>query len=160
MNDFRRPNARSEGLVIQQLADETLVYDLNADEAHCLNETAAFVWTNCKGDKSIDEIARSVQMHYGQPVDADFVLLAVKQLDDKKLLTVSGLEGVAMPSRREAIKKIGLASAIAIPIVASLVAPSSALASTSCACVNPADCIVQTMCPSTVNCNSPGLCAP
>ena len=96
----------------------------------------------------------------GHTADADFVRLAVKQLDDKNLLTENGLGGLAMPSRREAIKKIGLASAIAIPIVASMVAPQSALASTSCICVTPTDCTGMTGCPSTVNCNGVGQCAP
>jgi len=160
MKNILCPKARSENLVIQTLPGETLVYDLTTNEAHCLNETAAFVWDKCKGDISIDEIARSVETRFGHAVDADYVRLAVKQLDDKNLLTESGLGGLAMPSRREAIKKIGLASAIAIPIVASMVAPQSALASTSCICVTPADCATQGGCPSTVNCNGTGQCAP
>src|SRR5260221_9084920 len=133
MKNILCPKARSENLVIQTLPGETLVYDMTTNEAHCLNETAAFVWNNCKGDISIDEIARSVEARFGHTVDADFVRLAIKQLDDNKLLTENGLNGLTMPSRREAIKKIGLASAIAIPIVASMVAPQRALGSTSCA---------------------------
>ncbi len=160
MKNSPYPKARSENLVIHDLADETLVYDLTVNEAHCLNNTAAFVWNNCKGDKSIKEIARSVEIKFGHPVDADFVRFAVKQLDDRKLLAVSGLSGVPMPGRREAIKKIGLASAIAIPVVSSLVSPTSAYATASCACINPGDCPAQTGCPSTVNCNASGVCAP
>jgi len=159
MKNILCPKARSENLVIQTLPSETLVYDLTTNEAHCLNETAAFVWDNCKGDISIDEIAKSVEAQFGHAVDADYVRLAVKQLDDKNLLTENGLGGLAMPSRREVIKKIGLASAIAIPIVASMVAPSSALASTSCICVVPGDCATQGGCPSQINCNGVGQCA-
>jgi len=160
MKNILCPKARSENLVIQTLPGETLVYDLTTHEAHCLNETAAFVWDKCKGDISIDEIARSVETRFGHAVDADYVRLAVKQLDDKNLLTESGLGGLAMPSRREAIKKIGLASAIAIPIVASMVAPQSALASTSCICSSNADCAPQGGCLSQTNCNGVGQCAP
>ncbi|SRR5258708_32235669 len=160
MKNILCPKARSENLVIQTLPEETLVYDLTTNEAHCLNETAAFVWNNCKGDISIDEIAKSVETRFGHAVDADYVRLAVKQLDDKKLLIESGLGGLAMPSRREAIKKIGLASAIAIPIVASIVAPPNALASLSCACVAPADCATFTSCMSMTNCNPGGQCSP
>lgn len=42
-NSQQRPLARSEGLVIQEMPDEVLVYDLETNKAHCLNETAAFV---------------------------------------------------------------------------------------------------------------------
>jgi len=159
MKNILCPKARSENLVIQTLPGETLVYDLATHEAHCLNETAAFVWNNCKGDISIDEIAESVEAKFGHRVDADFVRLAVKQLDDKKLLTRNGLNGLAMPSRREAIKKIGLASAIAIPIVASIVAPPNAMASVSCACSIPSNCL-GLGCPSPDTCNTLGQCAP
>ncbi len=159
MKNILCPKARSENLVIQTLPGETLVYDMTTNEAHCLNETAAFVWNNCKGDISIDEIAKSVETRFGHAVSADFVRLAVKQLDDKKLLTESGLGGLAMPSRRDAIKKIGLASAIAIPIVASMVAPQNALASVSCACVSNTDCTLSPSCPMG-GCNGSGLCHP
>jgi hypothetical protein len=155
------PKARTENLVIQQVADETLVYDLITNKAHCLNETAGFVWNRCTGDRSINEIAKAVEIQFGQAVDEDFVRLALDQLENESLLTDKSLGGVVMPNRREAIRRIGLASAIAIPIVSSLLAPSKALGSVSCACVSPGDCISQTGCPNPNNCNSNnGLCVP
>ena len=45
----QRPVARQEGLVIQEMPDEVLVFDLKTNKAHCLNETAAFVWKACDG---------------------------------------------------------------------------------------------------------------
>ena len=53
------PKARSSELVIQTVGNETLVYDLNSNEAHCLNETAALVWSKCNGQLSIDDISKS-----------------------------------------------------------------------------------------------------
>ena len=47
-----KPLARKEGLVIQELPVEVLVYDLDRDKAHCLNETAAMVWRKCNGCSS------------------------------------------------------------------------------------------------------------
>ena len=38
------PRARKDGLVIKELVNETLVYDLERDEAQCLNQTAPLVW--------------------------------------------------------------------------------------------------------------------
>ena len=57
----------------------------------------------------------------------DLVWFALNQLEKEKLLNeekeiVNKFEGL---SRREVIKKIGLTSMIALPIVASLVAPSA-----------------------------------
>lgn len=155
------PKARSENLVVQTLPGETLIYDMTANEAHCLNETAAFVWSKCNGDLTVDDIAHSAATAFGKPVNADLINFAVKELNDRKLLSDSGVHLPAMPSRREVIKRLGLASAIALPIIASIVAPSSALASISCSCSSPGNCISQAgnACPpGALFCNIQGIC--
>jgi hypothetical protein len=40
---------RKQGLVIKELPDEVLVYDLDRNKAHCLNHSAAEVWERCDG---------------------------------------------------------------------------------------------------------------
>jgi hypothetical protein len=52
------PLARTDGLVINELTDEVLVYDLQSDKAHCLNRTAASVWKQCDGRSTAADIAR------------------------------------------------------------------------------------------------------
>jgi hypothetical protein len=54
----QRPLARTDNLVINELTDEVLVYDLQRDKAHCLNHTAASVWKQCDGRSTAAEIAR------------------------------------------------------------------------------------------------------
>jgi coenzyme PQQ synthesis protein D (PqqD) len=44
------PLARSDGLIVQELDGELLVYDLERHRAHRLSETAAFVWRRCEGE--------------------------------------------------------------------------------------------------------------
>jgi len=48
------PAARQEGLLVRELNDETLVYDLFniGHKAHCLNSTAALIWKYCDGQTS------------------------------------------------------------------------------------------------------------
>jgi hypothetical protein len=147
-------------LVIQETSEEVLVYDLNTNKAHCLNQTAAFVWKSCDGNNSIPQITRLFEKESGTVIQEDLIWLAIDQLSEKNLLEKEVTSNFAGRSRREVLKKIGLATVVALPIVASLTAPTSALASTSCACVVPGDCITQTACPSTVNCNGSGVCAP
>ena len=53
MNNETNPISRSNGLVIHEIPGEVLVYDLNSNKAHCLNEPAAFVWKYCDGTHSI-----------------------------------------------------------------------------------------------------------
>ncbi len=160
MKSSQVPVARKEGLVIQETSEEVLVYDLTSNKAHCLNQTAAFVWKSCDGNNSIPEISKLLEKDSGAAIHEDLIWLAIDQLNEKNLLEKEMASSFAGRSRREVIKKIGLAAVIALPIVASITAPTSVLASTSCACVAPGDCITQTMCASTVNCNAMGICAP
>ena len=149
MNNPQYPVARKTGLVVQEVPDEVLVYDLDTNKAHCLNKTAAAVWRFCDGKTSVPEIAQFLSSETGATVDDDLVWLAIDQLNESSLLEAQVEPKFAGQSRREAIRKIGIASMIALPIVASLVAPKSAMASASCNCGgtgNPLNCA--TGCPS------------
>lgn len=162
MNNSQRPIARKSGLVVQEVPDELLVYDLDSNKAHCLNQSAAMVWRSCNGDNSVAEIAELVGQQAGSGVTEDFVWLAIDQLSENNLLEREVAVDLKGLSRREAIKKIGMASMIAVPIIASLVAPQSAMAAASCACTGapgtPSTC-PPTGCPAAT-CNAAGTCAP
>lgn len=120
-----RPIARKEELIIQELAEEVLVYDLRKNKAICLNQTSALVWQNCDGNKTAAEIASEMEKHFGSSVNEDLVWFALDQLEKENLL----LNAEKIPNkfnglnRREVIKRLGVASAISLPIIASLVAP-------------------------------------
>lgn len=128
--DFFAPKAREEGLVVQELADEVLVYDHQRFKAHCLNRTAALVWQHCDGKRTTREIALAVEKQSGSPVEEDLVWLALGQLGKSHLLSerFTMPAGTAGISRREVIKRAGVAAAVALPIVTSIVAPKAAQA--------------------------------
>lgn len=159
MINSQMPEARKQGLVVQEMPEEVLIYDLDTNKAHCLNNTAAFVWKSCDGKNTVSDIAKMFETNAGKSVSEDLVWLAIEQLNDKKLLNAELTSTLKGQNRREVIKKIGFASMIALPIVASLAAPTSVLANVSCSCTVPATC-AGTTCPSTVNCNGSGICAP
>lgn len=150
-----KPLARKEGLVIQELPDEVLVYDLDRDRAHCLNETAAFVWQHCDGRTSTVEIARSLGQKVNAPVDEKVVWFAIDQLGRNHLMASLPVppQSVAGLNRREMVRVLGIAAAVAVPVVASIVAPTPAQATT---CVGlGANCSVAVCCAGTV-CSGPG----
>ncbi len=154
------PLARTSEIVVLEVENETLVYDLRVNEAHCLNETAAFVWKYCDGHKTVSDLSDLVGEHYKISAGGDYVMLALDQLEERGLLTEHIIDRTRLTNRRDMIKRVGMASVVAVPIIASIVAPSSAFAAASCSCVNPGECLSQTGCPSQVNCNGAGLCAP
>src|SRR4051812_10883764 len=80
------PHAREEGLVIQELPDELLVYDLDRHKAHCLNHTAAFIWKRCDGKTTVAEIAARISKEFNARADEEVVWLALDQLEKTDLL--------------------------------------------------------------------------
>lgn len=160
MNNPNNPMARQNGLVVQEMPDEVLVYDLDTNKAHCLNQSAALVWKSCDGSNSVADIVKQFESNGGGKVTEDFVWLAIDQLNENGLLSNNVAPRFAGQSRRQVLKTIGLASMVALPVIASLVAPPNALGNVSCACTAPATCAPLMGCPSTVNCNTSGVCAP
>lgn len=164
--------ARTREIVIQELENETLVYDLQTNKIVCLNQTSAIVWKHCNGKNSVAEIANILSVQMKTIVGEEVVEFAIEQLKkenllergDKIRLKISNL------SRREAIRKIGLSSAIMLPIISSVIAPTVAEAQ-SCfangtvrACPNTAPGCVQILaspqifrCPDASCCS--GFCA-
>ena len=131
----RAPKARRSQLVIKELASETLVYDEGNHQAHCLNQSAAFVWKHCDGRRSIPTLARLMEKEMNAGVSEQTVRLAIKQLEESHLLQASSSGSAWLPqtSRRQLIRSLGVA-AVALPIIVSVVAPSAAAAA-SCVAV-------------------------
>jgi hypothetical protein len=117
------PRRRTDNLVIRELDDETLVYDTESDEAHCLNQTAALVWKHCDGKTNAREAVQSLQSALGVPVGTDIVWLAVKQLERFHL--VEGSQKSPSVSRRALVLKYAPA-ALALPVIMSITAPTPA----------------------------------
>jgi len=126
--------ARNQGLVIQELPDEVLIYDLERDRAHCLNETAALVWRRCDGRNSTAEIARTLGDQLKCEVDEKIVWLALDQLGRNHLLEEqpSPPQPMTAMNRRVMVRALGITAAAAIPIVTSIVAPAPAQAASGC----------------------------
>ena len=117
------PRSRTDNLVVRELDDETLVYDIERDEAHCLNQTAALVWAQCNGKTTATQAAQSLQSELDASVDADLVWLAVKQL--RRFHLVEGNQKSPAVSRRALVLKYAPA-ALALPVIMSISAPTPA----------------------------------
>jgi hypothetical protein len=126
--DPAKPLARAEGFVVRELAEEVLVYDLETHKAVCLNSTAAAVWRLCDGRRTAADITRALAKAAGGAVPEELVWLALEQLGKDQLLEARARRPAALAgvSRREMIRRVGLTAAIALPAIASIVAPTSA----------------------------------
>ena len=155
------PLARQANLVVTELQNEVLLYDLDRDQASCLNQTAALVWKFADGESSVDEIAARMAAELKTSVDARVVWYAIDQLGKKDLLQTR----LTIPAqytrmtRRDFLVKAGVAGAIvAIPVIISLTAPTPAMAATG-ACPGRACNVAADCCPGNPVCNGVGACA-
>jgi Coenzyme PQQ synthesis protein D (PqqD) len=129
--EVKLPAAREDGLIMQKVADEVLVYDQQRHKAHCLNQTAALVWRSLDGKSTASQIAARLSQQQGVAVSAAVVQLAVAELGRSGLLRGPVVaEGRSGLSRRELMKRIGVGAAVALPVVVSVVAPRAAQAAT------------------------------
>jgi hypothetical protein len=133
MFTYLKPKNRKDNIVIQELENEILIYNLKNNRALCLNSTSSAIWQLCDGTRSILEIADLMTEKLKMPVSEDLVWLAISDLKKENLVEIETnqlfLEG---RSRREVIRKIGFASMIVLPVISSLVAPAAASAQSGC----------------------------
>ena len=142
------PQARKADLIIEELSEETLVYDLLSHQAHSLNPSSAVVWRHCNGASTVKHVASILSRQFETEVSEDLVRLALQKLASAGLLEAPVIAEI---SRRQALRKLAIAGGftLALPAIHSIIAPMPAQAQT---CINPggggtdAPCIQNSMC--------------
>jgi hypothetical protein len=127
---MNQPLRRTLGLVVEEVAGDTIVYDERSHRAHSLNRTAGEVWRRCDGLTPIEEIAKGVSAALSETVDANIVRIAIGELGRLGLLEGDAGVFAGEPSRRDAVRKMAAAGgAMALlPAIGSIVAPTPAMA--------------------------------
>ncbi len=137
--DALMPPARQDELVVEELPDETLVYDLERHKAHCLNRTSALVWQQCDGRTTVAEVAELLEEQLDIPADQAVVWMALDRLGKVHLLN----EKVTLPadrarySRREMLRTLRRVAGISLllPVIESIVSPLAAAQDSNCVTV-------------------------
>lgn len=147
MPDQQRPLARSERVIIEALGDELLVYDLDSDEAHSLDASAAAIWQACDGAVTVAEISARVGLSEAA------VRLTVERLAGLDLLAAGSFTPPAV-TRRAVLRRGLVAGAVATaaaPMITSIVAPAAAQTTSGCS-GEFESCADQVCCPGLVCC--------
>jgi hypothetical protein len=146
------PAAREEDLLVKEVMDETLVYDLKSHKAHCLNPAAALIWRHCDGKTSVPALAELVHEKLSILADEALIWAALLRLDKARLLR----ERVVPPksqdrlSRRDLGRKL-VTAGVAAMVVSVVVPTPAAAASNSCGHSFGANC----GCPAGFTCFKP-----
>jgi hypothetical protein len=161
----KMPRARRSGLIAKEADGEVLIYDLDNNKAHCLNGTAAKVWNHCDGETTVAAACRSLSNEVKAPFDEKLVWFALDQfakdnlLEGRPELPAAMLGGM---TRRQLVRTLGLTAVVAVPLVTSILAPSSVQAATlfppGSPCNSPIQC-AQGVCCTPANAGCPaGTC--
>jgi hypothetical protein len=144
-----RPVARNEDLLVEEIHDETVVFDTRSREAHCLSPLAAVVFAHCDGETSIDDLASLASERLGEPVDPERVRDALALLEERSLLDTVGQQDDGL-SRRQMIKRSAVTGGLvaSAPLITSVFPPTAAAAS-SATCGGPPPLPTVLCCPCT-----------
>jgi hypothetical protein len=124
------PVARNTNITTQDLKDEILIYDFTNNKAYCLNPTSTIIYNACNGKTSFEDLEKS---HNFKP---DLIFLALDELKKNDLVEDYNSPFVGI-SRREIIRKVGLGSMVALPVISSLIAPKAIDAQSGSCPMNP-----------------------
>ena len=118
------PLGRTEGLLVEEVGSETVVYDTDSREAHCLSPLAAAVYAHCDGRTATERLSELASTRLGEPVSPEQVDAALAQLEECGLL-VAPPSGI---SRRQLVRRTAVATAAvsAAPMITSIVTPAHA----------------------------------
>ncbi len=80
---------QKQGITIQQLGDELILYDTQNKTTHVLNPTARLIWELCDGKQTMKDMERTVRAHFSVSIGHDLardIQQTVKGLREKGLL--------------------------------------------------------------------------
>lgn len=138
------PQVRNDGIVVQELNDEVLIYFFDTNKAVCLNSTSAIVFNNCNGKTTFDDLKSKYKL------TDDLIHFTLDKLNENNLLKeYQAINHFAGLSRRDVIKRIGLGAMVALPVISSVLAPTAVHASSQGQALN-STCTANSQCQSTV----------
>jgi hypothetical protein len=123
------PLARKEGLHVEELPDELMVYDVERQKAHCLSPAAASVWRSCDGQTTAHQLSLRLR-DQGIHADEEMVWMILHRLSKLDLLAqkVTLPENAIFSTRRALMKKVAAAGGMLLLLTATVAAPAAAQA--------------------------------
>ncbi len=126
------PEARSEGLLVEQVGDELVVFDETTFEAHALKPVAAAVFSAADGNSTVEDLAASVGATLGREVTMSEVDAALSELESVGLM-VEPSETLSEGISRRRLLQVGGATAAGVMVSSALVPALAAASPTPCA---------------------------
>lgn len=153
-NKTTLPDLRTRNIVVKELPDELLIYDLDKNKAFCLNKTARLIMDECDGVSTIEEAVKSLNRKLKTNISEEMIWMVIEQL--KKADFIEQDYQVPIETTRVTRRKIlqsAAALGIALPMITTLVAPMAVNAQSGCIPIEGGRCNLQVN-----DCCPPGVC--
>ena len=144
MSSLILPKARHDDLITTKVGDETVIYDIYASKAYCLNRLTTLVWNACNGHNRIESLLNQVKQSGLPDVTEDLIREAMLELFEANLLigTSDHTEKDYRFTRRDALRLMGKGTIASLPLLTAIeiqpaLAQSSAACSTTTNCDQP-----------------------
>ena len=125
-------------MLVRELPEEILIYDLTRHKMFCLGKNASWVWRRCNGRRTARELAASLEKELRRPVPEDVLALVLRRLSRARLLENPVERPPGEVSRRELLRT---AAAIGgVSILALAVPTPMAAATCTRGVITPSEC--------------------
>jgi hypothetical protein len=133
-----KPKRRQAALVVHELPEETLVYDLERHKAFCLGKNISWIWRHCTGQRTPAQITRALEADLGARVGEDVVRVALHRLSKVRLLreSVEAPAAGATSSRRQLLRQAAMLGGLTILAISAPTVGQAATCLPAGACVN------------------------
>ena len=119
-------------LIARTIGDELLLFDEETSTAHCLNGIAGEMWMACERESSASEVTELLHPRWPD-IEEEVVAASLSKLAAAGLLEGTTVQENISTGRRQLIRKLGFAAAVALPIVVtSVLIPPAAAAASPC----------------------------
>lgn len=120
------PKARTTGIIEQEAGAELMIYDTRLNKAYLLNETSKIIYAACAERMTFDELKRRHRF------SDDLIHFALDELRASGLIEGETYNRFSGLTRRDVIKRVGIGTLAAVPVIAALTAPIAANAASNC----------------------------
>src|SRR5439155_23194677 len=130
-HESRSTRFQQRKLITRRIGDELLLFDEETSTAHCLNGIAGEMWRACEWESSVREVTEVLRPRW-LDIEEDVVAASLSKLAAAGLREETTVLENISTGRRELIRKLGFAAAVALPIVVTSVLVPPAYAAASC----------------------------
>lgn len=139
---MKLPQTKDKGIVLQKLGNELLIYKLSDNQGFSLNQTLTQVYEACALGMTVEQLEKE------NGFTKDLIYLSIDELKREELIEANTHNHFAGLNRREVIKKVGLSTMLALPVLLSVTAPKASQAASG---VCELDVNLQCFCPEGSN---------